>query len=266
MASIHKTILITGCSSGIGLDSAVALAKRGHRVIATTRTENSAQKLKVIAEKKNINLESFKLDLLIKEDREKILNYDIDVLINNAGDGESGSLAEIDVDKVRNNFEVNVFTQLELTQLALKKMMKNNKGTIIFISSLAGRVIMPFLGSYCMTKFAITCGAETLRKEIYKIKKNVHVCLVEPGAYHTGFNQENIVKKYKWMDENSYFYKIIDTLKKEEDKYFSFNELKSTKTIVKKIIKASEAKKPKLRYSAPWWQYAGVQVMRIFGK
>ena len=92
------------------------------------------------------------------EDRKKIVDYDIDVLINNAGMGESGSLAEIDVKKIRNNFEVNVFGPLELTQLALKKMVKKDSGTVIFIGSLVGRIAFPFLGSYCMTVFSFRRG------------------------------------------------------------------------------------------------------------
>ena len=256
----NKTILITGCSSGFGKDSAVALNKRGHKVIATTRTEEDAVKIN------DLDIECFKLDVTKEEDRKKILDYDVDVLINNAGDGESGALAEIPVDKIRSNFEINVFGPMELAQLALKKMMKRDSGTVVFVSSLAGRTVMPFLAPYCMTKFALSGGIDAMRQEMKKVTKNVHVCLIEPGAYHTGFNQDNIAKKYKWMNEQSYFYNQIDDIKAREEKYFDRFEYKSTKTIVKKIVRAAEAEKPKLRYIAPWWQGVGVQLMRIFGK
>lgn len=145
-------------------------------------------------------------------------------------------------------------------------MIAKDNGIIILVSSLAGRIITPFLGSYSMIKFALSAGAEAMRNELHKISDNIHVPLIEPGAYHTGFNQENIAKKYTWMDENSYFYKIIDKIKKEEERYFSLVELKSIESIMKKFVQASEAEKPKLRYSAPWWQDLGVQIMRIFGK
>ena len=263
---MKKTILITGASSGFGKDTAIALAKRGHSVIATAHTESLAQKLADLVKDKKLNIETFKLDITLEKDRQKILQYDLDVLINNAATGQSGSLAEIPLDKIKADFETNVFSSIALSQLALQKMIVKDGGTIIFVSSLAGRVTMPFLGSYAMTKFALSAGAEAMRTELYKISKNIHVSLIEPGAYHTGFNQKNIAKKYTWMDRKSYFYKIIDKIKKEEERYFKLTELKSTRSIVRKFVQACEATKPKLRYTAPWWQALGVRVVRVFGK
>jgi short-subunit dehydrogenase len=261
-----KTILITGAGTGIGKDTAFALAQKGHTVYATTETQEQSDALLNEVKSKPFELKIFKLDVTSKTDREQIENLDIDVLINNAGIGESGSLAEIDMDLVRNNFEVNVFSAYEISQVALKKMLAKNQGTIIFISSLAGRITMPFLGPYCMTKFALSSGTETMRQEIHRVRKNVHISLVEPGGFHTGFNQLNISKKYKWMGENSIFYPILDKIKKEETRQFNFTESKTTKSIVRKIVRASEARKPRLRYSAPGWQAVGVHILRMFGK
>jgi len=109
MKKKNRIVFITGCGSGLGKDAALALARRGHRVIATTRTAASAKEINSLAADQKLSIESFKLDVTVPEDREKIVDYDIDVLINNAGIGESGSLAEIDVERIRNNFEVNVF-------------------------------------------------------------------------------------------------------------------------------------------------------------
>jgi short-subunit dehydrogenase len=266
MKKKNRIVFITGCGSGLGKDAALALARRGHRVIATTRTAASAKEINSLAEDQKLSIESFKLDVTVPEDREKIVDYDIDVLINNAGIGESGSLAEIDVERIRNNFEVNVFGPLELTQLALKNMMKKDSGTVIFIGSLVGRIALPFLAPYCMTKFSLSGGADALRQELRKVTKNVHVSIVELGGYHTGFNQKNIARKYEWMGENSYFNEIIEDIRGQEERFFSRAELNSTKTAVDAIVKAVEARKPKLRYVAPWWQGAFVQLGRIFGK
>lgn len=263
---MNKTILITGAGTGIGKDTAFALFNKGHRVIATTETDGQCQDLQEECKRLNIAFEVFKLDITSATDRQKIAGYDLDVLINNAGIGESGSLAEIDINKVRHNFEVNVFSTFELSQVALSNMLAKNKGTVLFISSLAGRITIPFLGPYCMTKFALSAGAETLRNEVHRVRKNVHISLIEPGGYHTGFNQVNIAKKYDWMHAQSIFFPILDKIKKEEERQFAFTEAKSTKSIVAKIVKATEASRPKLRYSAPWWQAYGTQVLRIFGK
>jgi len=261
-----KTILITGAGSGIGKASAIKLAEKGHSVIATTETQKQSDSLTKEIEHSNLSINVFKLDVTDEYDRNKILAFDIDVLINNAAIGESGSLAEIDPGRIRRNFEVNVFAIIELSQLAIKSMLEKKSGTIIFVSSLAGRVTMPFLGSYSMTKFALSCAGEAMRKELKSLDRNVYVSLIEPGAYHTGFNQKIVSTKYDWMDEKSLFYEQIESLKKEEERQFRLVEVNSIDGIVSKIIRAAESRNPKLRYSAPWWQYLGVQIMRTFGK
>lgn len=260
-----KNILITGSRRGIGRDAAIRLASLGHHVMATVHREESIQDLKLYAKEKGVTLDVFKLDINDPEDQKKILDLEIDVLINNAGVGESGSLSEVSLLRVRKNFETNLFGTLELTQLALKKMMKNDSGHIIFISSIAGRLPMPFWGPYCMTKFSLSTAAYLMRKELNMVTRNVHVSVVEPGTYHTGFNQGVMATKYTWMNESSYFYKIINKIKKQEETIFGLLERKTTKSIVNKIIKSIESSNHRFRYSAPWWQALFVQMGRIFG-
>lgn len=262
----HKTIFITGAGSGIGHDSALALARLGHRVIAATLTAPQAEALQKVATTEKLPIESFVLDVTSEADRQKINNYDFDVLINNAGTGESGSLAEIPLERVRRNYEVNVFGPIALTQLAFKKFFKKNSGTVIFVSSLAGRVTIPFLAPYCMTKFSLSSGVEALRAEIQKVTANIHVCLVEPGAYHTGFNQENVARQFEWMNESSFFWDKHDEIKQQQYRYFEKLEIKSISSIVRQVVKAATSSQPKLRYSAPWWQSLGIRILRIFGK
>ena len=263
---MRKTIFITGAGSGIGKDTALALARKGHDVIATTHRAESALAMNQLAKQENLSIQSFKLDITIEEDRKLVENYDIDVLINNAGMGESGSLAEVPMDRIRANFETNVFGTIALTQHAFKKMVLKDSGRIIIISSLAGRSPRPFLGPYSMSKYCLSAAADILRQELKHISKKIHVSVVEPGSYHTGYNQKMMAKKYTWMDSSSYFYKVIPVIKKEEDKTFRLTEKKSTRSIVAKIVKATEASNPRLRWVAPWWEGAVVQIMRIFGK
>ncbi|MEI7451881.1 MAG: SDR family NAD(P)-dependent oxidoreductase [Candidatus Falkowbacteria bacterium] len=261
-----KTILITGARGGIGRDAAMALATLGHRVIATVHREESIEPLLADAKKRGVELEVFKLDITSASDREKILPLNIDVLINNAAIGESGSLSEIPMARVRANFETNLFATIELSQLALKGMMTKDSGQIIFISSIAGRMPMSFWGSYCMTKYALSAAADIMRQELREVSRSVRVSVVEPGTYHTGFNQKVMATKYTWMNESSYFYKIISKIKQREEMMFKILERKTTKTIVAKIVQAVSANKPRLRYTAPWWQAFGVAIARIFGK
>ena len=128
---MKKTILITGAGTGIGRDAAFALAARGHQVIATTFNEAQAEQLRAECTARGQTLQVFKLDITDAADRALVLPLPLDVLINNAGIGESGSLAEIDLDRVRRVFEVNLFATLALTQLALKGMIARQRGRML---------------------------------------------------------------------------------------------------------------------------------------
>jgi short-subunit dehydrogenase len=260
-----KTILITGAGTGIGKDTAFALAQRGHQVLATTQTDVQALALQASAEAQGLKLEAFKLDITSAADRNLLTQRRIDVLINNAAMGDSGSLAEVDMQSVRQLFEVNLFATLELTQVALRQMIERQSGTVLFISSIAGRVPMPFLMPYSMSKFALSAAAAGLRAEMDQLKKNVHIAVIEPGAIHTGFNQVMTSRKYAWMGSSSYFAHQADKMQKQERTTFKFLEARSTRGIVKQIVKASEAARPKLRYVSPWIQGFGVRMARIFG-
>jgi hypothetical protein len=102
-----------------------------------------------------------------------------------------------------------------------------------------------------MSKYCLSAAADILRQEIKLISKNIHVAVIEPGSYHTGYNQKMMAKKYTWMDSSSYFYKVIPVIKKEEDKTFRLTEEKSTGSIVTKIVRATETSHPRLRWVAP---------------
>ena len=96
---MSKTVLITGATSGIGKATAIALAKKGHHVYATGHTEKGVAEMNQFLKESDLSIESFKLDITLEEDRKKIDQYKIDVLINNAGMGESGSLTEVPMDR-----------------------------------------------------------------------------------------------------------------------------------------------------------------------
>ncbi len=257
-------ILITGAGSGIGKDTAFALAQRGHKVIATTETESQASSLMAEVSQAGFSLAVYKLDITNASDRETIRAHNIDILINNAGIGETGPLAEIPLDRIRNNFETNVFSTIALTQVALHDLITKGKGKVIVVSSLAGRLPFPFISTYSMTKHALSGGIAALRREVNAVAPNVHVSLIEPGAYATGFNQRMFEKKYEWINEQSLFYGLLLKLRRD-DASFIRREVKNTRSIVAKIVQAVEARKPRLRYTAPAYQAIGVALLRAFG-
>lgn len=133
-----KKVFITGSGSGLGKEVAIALARRGHTVYASVQYKDQIDDLKHIAIKENIPLICFQLDILKKEDRNLLLNYDIDVFISNAAIGDSGSISEISIDRIRKVFETNIFCKLECIQLVLKNMiLKKHSGRIVILSSMA---------------------------------------------------------------------------------------------------------------------------------
>jgi NAD(P)-dependent dehydrogenase (short-subunit alcohol dehydrogenase family) len=258
-----KTILITGARGGIGLESAQLLAARGHRVIATVHHDKDIAVVEAAAEQRGVQLTVAKLNLLNEKDREQVLGYDVDVLINNAAIGESGPLIEVPIERIRKNFETNVFATLELSQRYAQGRYGKGPCRIIFISSLAGRLAMPFMGPYVMTKFALEGAIDALRIELRPLK--IQVSLVEPGAYATGFNEKMHARKYEWLDGDSLYH--------DHRSYIEFFERANYRLqgedigrIALKVVKAVEARRPAARYSAPWWQAVGVQFMRMLGK
>ena len=246
--------------------AAIELARRGHTVYATTHYEKECEELNDIALKENLYLKSFKLNILLEEDRDKLLDIDFDVLINNAAIGDSGSISEISIDRLKNVFETNVFSNIKITQIAIKKFVENKKGRIIFLSSLAGRIPLTFLAPYCSTKYTIECFTSCLRTELKKLKyAKIDVCIIEPGAYATGFNKKIYEKKYKWMKKNSYFKYELNKIKTSDKKLWNSIESKNFHSIVKQYVRAVENKKLKQRYTAPKIQAFFIQLLRILG-
>ena len=261
---MSKTILITGAGTGIGKDAAKALLARGHTVYATTYSEAEAEALQ---SELGPGARVFQLDITNPEDRGKIADLGLDVLVNNAAQNLSGSLAEVRIDRVRRLFEVNLFSSLELTQIAIRSMIAKGGGTIIFMSSITGRVPEPFVMPYSMTKFAISAAAAGLRTEMKELGKGIHVSVIEPGPYKTGFNQKMVNSQFEYMEkEGSLFSREqIEARRKAIDARLRWLEVGSTDSIVKKIVAAAEAKNPRLRYVAPWTFALLVRLMRIFG-
>ena len=243
-------ILITGCKGGIGLDAAKRLAARGHTIYATVHSEGSVRSVKTAFGAGAANVTVEKLDVTDAADREKASKWDIDVLINNAAIGDSGPLAEIDLDRIRRVLDVNIFGALELTRKFIPRMAERKSGRIIFIGSMAGLMPTPFLAPYGMSKFALESIAFSLRTEMKPF--GVKVVMVNPGGYHTDFNQKNIGKKYEWIDSSLLYRGHMDVIKKAEDMIVR-SELKDTSSIARQIVKAVEDKRPKRRYVAPVW-------------
>ncbi|MGL4367907.1 MAG: oxidoreductase [Brevinemataceae bacterium] len=182
---MSKIVLVTGASSGIGKDIAQTLYKSGYIVYAVARRQDQMQDLKELG----INIE--KLDITSEKNIEEVVNLivkkhgRIDVLINNAGYGFYHSLEETSLEEGRRQFDVNIFGLMSLTKKVIPFMRKNASGTIINISSVAGKVAMPFMGWYSASKHALEALSDSLRLELSPF--GINVVVIEPGRIRSEF-------------------------------------------------------------------------------
>ena len=241
-------ILITGAASGIGYDVGEKLSDLGYHVFLTTENDKQLEVLKEkIKNKENIGI--FRLDLTKEEDRKKLEDFDLDILISNAAIDQGGSILDIDMKKVRDCYDVNLFYNFEIIKIVLHNMIKKNSGKIIVISSMLANIPMPFFGIYGSSKSALSHLSISLKKELKLINKNIKLKLIEPGIYKTGFN--------RFMIENSntekyyLFNKSVYELEKEILNFVGKSNLDS---ISNKIINAIEDNSNKTIYRAPLLQ------------
>jgi short-subunit dehydrogenase len=191
-----KTVMITGAGSGFGKLASLALAERGHQVIATTETDQQADELR--AEAPQLTVE--RVDIT-SDDVARVSAWDIDVLVNNAGAGQTGPMADIPMDRVRRLFEVNVFGTLAVTQQVLKGMVARGSGRVIIVSSIAGVLSAPTFGPYSMTKHALEAMGKAMRGELAPL--GIDVTLLNPGPYQTGFNDRMAESMWEWFGDGS---------------------------------------------------------------
>lgn len=158
------------------------------------------------------NLQVEKLDILDPYDVENALQWDIDILINNAAIGYAGAVAEIPLELVHCNFETNLFGTLNVTQKYVRKFIDNKQqGKIVFVSSIAGLLTAPGYAPYCATKHALEAIAEALYVELKPF--NIQVQTINPGAFKTGFNNTMAETASHWMNDAKNFTKTSEMTK-----------------------------------------------------
>ena len=249
MQNNTKSILITGCSSGIGLCVAQALQKRGYRVFATARQEKDVSQLE------SMGLESLQLDLdhslSIQAAVIEILKRTggtLDALFNNGAYGQAGAIEDISRDVLRQQLETNVLGWHELTNLVIPVMLKQGSGRIIQNSSVLGFIALKFRGAYSASKYAIEGLSDTLRQEL--AGTNIYISLIEPGPIETQFRANSFAAYKKNIDkENSRFKLEYEATEKRLGKKGAAVPFTlPPEAVLKRVIHALENKKPKPRY------------------
>jgi NAD(P)-dependent dehydrogenase (short-subunit alcohol dehydrogenase family) len=260
----EKTILITGCSSGIGLCVAQGLKKRGYRVFATARKSADVETLNTEG------LESLLLDLddphSITAAVEEILtrtNGRLDALFNNGAYGQPGAVEDLSRDVLRAQFETNLFGWHQLTNLVLPVMRGQGHGRIIHHSSVLGFVALRYRGAYNASKYALEGLADTLRLEL--AGTNIHVSLIDTGPVSSRF-RENAYAAYQ---------RNIDPANSPHREHYLLMEKRLTtkgpvvpftlppEAVLKKVILALESRRPKARYYVTFPTYLFAFLKRV---
>ena len=243
---MQNVILITGASSGIGKSTAKKLLAKGHTVYGAARRVDEMQDLK------KLGMHTQFLDLTKEESIQTcvdtILKNEgrIDVLINNAGYGSYGAVEDVSMEEAKRQFEVNIFGLARITQLVLPAMRKNNKGRIVNISSMAGKIYTPFGAWYHATKHALEGFSDCLRLELKAF--NIDVVIIQPGAIKTEWGTiaaDNLKEK---SGSGAYAEFANAAATSMHDAYTS-DRLTDVEVLGETIAKAATVKNPNRRYA-----------------
>jgi short-subunit dehydrogenase len=228
--------LVTGCSTGIGRAAAVELTKRGFEVIATARRPETLADLDVAA---TIALD---VDSDASVAAAVAAAGQIDVLVNNAGFGVIGPVESVPLAEVRRMFETNVFGVVRMIQAVVPQMRERGSGTIVNVTSLAGRVAPPFDGFYSATKFGIEGLSEALHYEVGHF--GIRVVLIEPGVFETSFGDNAA----HYGMEGGPYEELVTQWDASRDMLPANDVATGPETVAAAIADAIEAKEHKLRH------------------
>jgi NAD(P)-dependent dehydrogenase (short-subunit alcohol dehydrogenase family) len=262
---LNKSVLVTGCSSGIGRATAWLLRDRGWKVFPTARKDKDLQRLR------EEGFEPIVLDVADETSMriavDEVLRRTggtLGALVNNAGYGQPGAVEDLTREALRRQFEVNVFGLQDLTNQLMPVFLKQGYGRIVHVSSVLGRIVIPMMGAYCASKHAVEALADAMRIELRG--SGIAVSLVEPGPIETSFRDtshalaKEQVKKVtsRFLD---YYRKQIehDSERARPERVFQ----KPPEAVARKILHALEAPNPKRRYRVTMVTYVG-EFMRRF--
>ncbi len=259
-----RSLLITGCSSGIGLASARLMKSRGWRVFATARTPDDLARLE-----NDEGVEALHLEL---EDPASIAacaaavldrtSGRLDALFNNAAYGQVGAVEDLTPDVLRRQFEVNVFSWHDLTRRIVPAMRANGQGRIVHCSSVLGLVSTPYRGAYCASKYAIEALADAMRIELSGT--GIHVALIEPGPIRTKFVPTALAHFKRSIDierspHRDVYRARLDSMERGGKETFKLEP----EAVALKLAHALESRKPRLRYFVTTPTYLAAGLRRI---
>jgi NAD(P)-dependent dehydrogenase (short-subunit alcohol dehydrogenase family) len=249
MSINSKVAVVTGSSSGIGLETSLVLARNKFHTYATMRSPERGTKMRKIQSGENLPIEITQLDVTsdksVTNAIESIVSESgrIDVLINNAGYGLVGAFEELDIDEIKQQYETNFFGVIRVTQAVIPIMKQQKSGIIVNISSGAGRFGYPGGSAYVSTKFALEGLTESMAYELDPF--GIKVALVEPGFVRTNFS--NVIAK-RSLKPNSEYSKMMEIMSGRIEEMRRNSS--SPELVANIVLEAVTSKNPNLRYLA----------------
>jgi NAD(P)-dependent dehydrogenase (short-subunit alcohol dehydrogenase family) len=240
-----QVILITGSSSGIGRATAIEAAGRGHQVFASARRRED------VADLTAKGIETLALDVTeavsIAKGVAAVLGTAgrIDALVNNAGYGQYGAIEDVSPEEWRAQFDVNVFGAIAVLRAVLPSMRSARRGTIVNVSSLAGKVTVPFAGAYCASKHALEAISDALRVEV--APWGIRVVVVEPGPIQTRFGDRSRQATARILATPGPYLSFYENAEKASEKEFQRGR-RNPEAVARVIVRAIESKRPRTRY------------------
>jgi NAD(P)-dependent dehydrogenase (short-subunit alcohol dehydrogenase family) len=250
-SSDQKVAIVTGSSTGIGYETSLILARNGFLTYATMRNLNKSEDMKLTVAKENLPIQIKQLDvtedLSVENAIQEISSETgrIDVLVNNAGYGLRGAFEDLAMDEVKAQYETNVYGLMRTTQAVLPIMRKQKSGTIVNISSGAGRFGLPGGSAYVSTKFAVEGLSESMSYELEPF--GIKVVIVEPGVIRTNFFDGLVIAK-KSQDPNSPYSQIMQKIATGFEEMMK--NASSPDLVAKVVLNAIRDKNSSLRYLA----------------
>lgn len=246
-----SAVLVTGASTGLGLETAVYLAKQGFEVYASMRDLGRRTALDEEAARRGVHLQVLRLDVTKKNTIEEAVHTVVERsggifgLVNNAGIGLRGFFEDLSQEEIRHLFEVNVMGTMGVTRAALPHMRAARGGRVVIISSVAGRICSPSASGYCATKYAQEAFGESLAQEV--ISFGIYVSLVEPGVVKTERWGTNRGIARGALNPESPYYAWFRESERQADRLV---ETTSTKPmhVARAVHTALTARRPRLRY------------------
>lgn len=247
----ESVAVVTGCSTGNGLETSLLLAKNGFFTYATMRNLDKSTRIKEIANKDNLSLGVLQLDVTDDKSVADAVtmignrHQRIDVLVNNAGYEHHGAVEELSMDEIRAQFETNFFGAVRVMKAVLPIMRKQRSGTIVNVSSIGGLIGVPLNSAYVGSKFALEGFSESMKYELEGF--GINVILIEPGAVKTNY-LDNAKQAQKAMNPDSPYAEFSKKMSAGVKERFKEASSSSPYQVAEVILSAIKSEKPNTRY------------------